>query len=106
MRTSFFILCGLLLTGCASTSHQTACPALSHQDYAPSTTVALAFDPQLGVAAPQLARDDRDARAFGGFQSVTTELFDIQTNDDMQFYNYPSTYERNVMSDRIGEISR
>ena len=49
-----------------------------------------------------LSRDDRGAAAFAGFQDQTVESYDIQTDDDQLFYNYPATYERRVISDRIG----
>jgi len=66
--------------------------------------LALAFDPAISGPPITLSRDDRGASAFGGFQDLTTETYDVQTDDDQLFYSYPATFERRVISDRIGTI--
>jgi hypothetical protein len=96
----------MMLSGCAASTQSPARQGLTQRQYIPAPAVALTFDPQLGVPAQQYARDDRDMRAFGGFQGVSTEIYDIQTDDDFQVNDFPSTYERRVQSDKIGEISR
>jgi hypothetical protein len=105
-RTMLIIVGGLMLSGCVASTQSTAQRGLTQGQYTPAPAVALTFDPKLGVPAQQYARDDRDMRAFGGFLGESTEIYDIQTDDDFQVDNFPSTYERRVQSDKIGEISR
>jgi hypothetical protein len=94
-----------LLSGCAA-SHPTQPQAAALRTYAPSPATSLAFDPPGDVALPELSRDDRGPAAFAGFQDLTTEYYDVQTDDDQQYYTYPSSYERRVLSDRIGVLYR
>ena len=70
--------------------------------------MGLAFDvPTRSTRAlPDLGRDDREAAAYGGFQGLSSEYYDVQVDDDQQFFTYPSSYERRVQSDRVGVIYR
>jgi hypothetical protein len=93
-----------LMVGCAASQQ----PVVAERHYAPAAAATLAFDPPSGKArlAPNLWRDEREAAAFNGFQTESAEFYDVQTDDDQQYYNYPSTYERRVLSDRVGVIYR
>lgn len=109
MRNALLIIAGgLLLTGCAASQpatcvsqDQTVAPR-----YIPAATTALAFDPAIGAGRPlpQISRDDRGVSVATGYETETAEYFDIQTNDDFERDNYPSSYERDVISDKVGVI--
>ena len=104
-RPTLIILAGFLAAGCASS--KPAPTALQDRQYLPAPALALAMDPQTGAGTGLvLSRDGRDITAYGGFQDLSSESYDIQTDDDQQFYNYPSTYERRVISDRVGVVFR
>ena len=104
-RRLVVIVAGLILSGCASSKPaQTAsCP----RRYLPAVAGALAFDPPVGAGTPDLSRADRGPEAFGGFQSLTTEYYDVQTYDNQQYYDRGgSNYSRQVIGDRFGVIVR
>jgi hypothetical protein len=106
MRKSLLIIIGgLLATGCASSNQAAQTTALALQATAPAAVaVTLAFDPQNSSATPVLARDLREMSAVAGFEDSIAEVYDIQTDDDQQYFNFPSSYERRVLSDRTGVI--
>lgn len=96
---------GLMAAGCAA-SNPSQSAALQPRVYSPSPAPALAFDPPGAVYIPYLSRDGRGITAYGGFQSLSTEYYDVQTSDDQLFFENDSTYERRVVSDRTGVILR
>src|ERR1700722_9075879 len=108
-RLTFIILGGMLLTGCAASRPAAQQADLQPVEYIPATAPILAFDPQITVPAGgarvipmiSLSREDREVTAEGGLSAANVEYYDVQTDDDQQFYNYPSTYERRVLSDRV-----
>jgi hypothetical protein len=111
MRQSIFIIMGgLLLTGCAASGPQAEASLPPAQlppaqcQVAVATAPMLAFDPHVASPTPMLARDLRDQAAIGGFEDTGVEFYDVQTDDDQQYNTYPSTYERRVLSDRVGVI--
>ena len=108
-RTLLIMMVGICLGGCASQqelqNRALTTKYLNERAYLPSPATALAFDPPVPTAyTPDLSRDDRAAGAFGGYQGADAEYYDVQTNDDYQFFDYPGTYERQVTSDRVGVI--
>src|ERR1700677_1599937 len=94
-----------LLSGCAA-SHASQPDTTAWRTYAPAPATALAFDPPGDAYLPYLSRDDRGEAAFGGFQDLSIESYDVQTNDDQLYFTGASTYERRVVSDRIGDVYR
>ena len=104
LGVSFLTGCALL-SGCAA-SHASQPDATALRTYAPAPAAALAFDPPGDAYMPYLSRDDRGEAAFGGFQDLSTEIYDVQTNDDQLYFNGASTYERRVVSDRVGDVYR
>ena len=105
MRRLIACICVLILSGCAASRTPPAGTGLSQGVYAPAPAVALAFDPKVGGSNPAgLWRDERGVSAFGGFQESSVEYYDVQTNDDMELDSYPSSYERQVISDRVGVL--
>jgi len=112
------VLGGLLLTGCAASRPSTS-PQAELQPVQAAPAIALAFDPAVPVAGagdaaamvasqplPMISREGREVSAFGGYESITAESFDIQTDDDQIFYDHDSSYERQVFSDKVGIIYR
>ena len=106
MRRSLFVIVGgVLLTGCASSkpAPTVSCP----RQYLPAVAGALAFDPPVGAGTPDLSREDRGPAAFGGFQSLTTEYYDVQTYDNQEYYDRSGgNYSRQVIGDRFGVVVR
>jgi hypothetical protein len=113
MRQTFLIiLAGLCLGGCASSQQaaqanrpiQSSCVA--GREYIPTVATALAFDPSVAVAqrTPDLSREDRGVGAFGGYQALDAETYDVQTDDNYEFIDGPGTYQRQVISDRVGVL--
>jgi hypothetical protein len=101
------LLGGLLLSGCAASHPTPVASEVPQHSYFPASSTALAFDPPIGAGmVPYLSRENRDVSAYGGFQSLSTETYDVQTDDDQLFFNNNSTYERRVVSDRVGVIFR
>jgi hypothetical protein len=106
MRKSILIvLGGLLATGCASSTQQPQTATLDQQATPPAAiAMTMAFTPQVNVPTPVLDRDSRELAAAGGFDDAIIEVYDVQTDDDQQYFNYPGSYERRVLSDRTGVI--
>lgn len=108
------------MTGCAAstgpqqTSQARLTAPVAAVATAPDTSVdaaaatALVFMPAspAGHGMPDLSRDAREPSAFGGFQGVSTEYYEVQTDDDQLFESFPSSYERRVISDKVGTIFR
>jgi hypothetical protein len=103
-RAWVVILAGLLLGGCASSKPVAATYAFPR--YIPSVASALAFDPPVGSAVPELYRDQRGPAAFGGFRETSVEYYDVQTYDTQQYYGRGGYYNRQVLSDHVGVIYR
>jgi hypothetical protein len=108
MRRTFIILIGgILMTGCATSKPVAQETTLQTPQYAEATTTAFAFDPAISGGTAPLAivsRDNRGTSAFLGFEPPTAEFFDVQTDDNQEYYNYPSYYQRDVISDKIGVV--
>jgi hypothetical protein len=105
MRRVIASICVLLLSGCAASRTPPAGTGLSQRVYAPAPALALAFDPKVGGSIPAgLWRDQRGMSAFGGFEEDTAEYYDVQTDDNQEDDAYPSTYQREVISDRVGVL--
>ncbi|HUB27341.1 MAG TPA: hypothetical protein VL992_18090 [Tepidisphaeraceae bacterium] len=105
-RYTFIIVAGLFLTGCAASRPAAPVAAVEAPQYASATTTALVFDPVIagGVAGPAISRDNRGVAAYVGLTDGSIEVYDVQTDDDQQYYNWPSTYERRVISDKVGTV--
>jgi hypothetical protein len=105
MRRLIAAICVVLLSGCAATRTPPAGTGLTQRVYAPAPAMALAFDPKVGGSNPAgLWRDQRGLAAFGGFDESSTEYYDVQTDDNVVSDTYPSTYQREVISDRVGTL--
>ncbi len=77
VRKQFFILAGLLLTGCA-----TQPPAMQTVNTVPvvnRASAALVFDAPITTSEPSIdiSRDDRGATAFMGFDEGSTTQYDV-----------------------------
>src|SRR5271170_6065032 len=79
LGVSFVTGCALL-SGCAA-SHASQPDTAALRTYAPAPATALAFDPPGDAAMPDLSRDERGMAAFGGFQDLSGEYYDVQTDD-------------------------
>ena len=99
---------GLLLSGCAASSPPNQRQASYPRYYAPAAALALTFNPPVPPSryVPDLDRDDRQVAAYSGFESLTVEPFDVQIQDDQEFYTRFGSYERRVTSDRYGVVYR
>jgi hypothetical protein len=105
-RYTFIIVAGLFFTGCAASRPAAPEAAVVTPQYTPEATTALAFDPVIsgGSSLVAISRDNRGVAAYVGLDNGSVEYYDVQTDDDQEFLNYPSTYERRVVSDKIGVI--
>lgn len=99
MRTAI-LLSIVLCVGCAS-RRQVAEPV--HPIYADNPSAALVFSPPAidSSYTPFLARDERTAGAFLGYEELSTTYYMIRT-DDRQYEPDTGILLRRAVSERIG----
>ena len=100
MRSCCLFLIVFLSVGCAG-KHGGRLSA--QQGYQDVSTASLVFTPPVAIAeAPvELAREDRTARAFVGYDEVTTSYFHIWT-DDRQTNDGTDRYVRRSTIEKVG----
>ena len=122
MRVGAMLLTLMLLCGCAASAPTTEAEPLARAEAPASADVsgksafdeavaaALVFDPPVALGEPELllARDQRQAGAFVGFDQVTTTFSYVRIDDRqrLEHGHFHDRVERRAISVRMGSSTR
>lgn len=117
----FIFVVGLLFAGCASSQPASRCEVSDRDNcsgpdqsdkrdqcdwHAPNPITTLAFDPAIAGGRPlyTISRDDRGLAASLGYEPTSIEYYDVETEDDLEYYHLPGYYQHDSVSDKQGVI--
>ena len=106
MRVVLLIVCGFVLSGCASSPPKAASNSAA-PIYDQAISAALVYAPPVTLDIPplDLARDGRDQAAFAGFEDVTTTFYHLREDDYQASYgrrHHNDRFEREATTERFG----
>jgi hypothetical protein len=92
-----------LMTGCESVPQTPLVRSTFVEQYEPSPSAALVFDPPMTRYAPvsSFSREGRSVSAFYGYEQPGVDIYSLYQRDSQRGEGYPDYFDRTTRSGRI-----